>query len=130
MEMMKKMLDITRNDFFLQNLIDLLLLAKQIIKSRLNMLSYVKYNYNMVNEVVMKNKEDLKKPHWVHDTADDPTSVTGKRYLVTCTCSECGYHANMEKPVCQSNRIGTDGIPTEGIRMSDLHAQWKILYSQ
>ena len=48
----------------------------------------------------MENKEDLKKPHWIHDTADDPTSVTGKRYLVTCTCSECGYHANMEKPVC------------------------------
>ena len=105
MEMMKKMLDITRNDFFLQNLIDLLLLAKQMIKSRLNMLSYVKYNYNMVNEVVMKNKEDLKKPHWVHDTADDPTSVTGKRYLVTCTCSECGYHANMEKPVCPQCKV-------------------------
>ena len=98
MEMMKKILDITRNDCFLQNLIDLLLLAKQIIKSRLNMSSYVMYN--MANEVVMENKEELKKPHWIHDTADDPTSVTGKRYLVTCTCSECGYHANMEKPVC------------------------------
>lgn len=62
------------------------------------MSSYVMYN--MANEAVMENKEELKKPHWIHDTADDPTSVTGKRYLVTCTCSECGYHANMEKTVC------------------------------
>ena len=41
-----------------------------------------------------------KKPHWIHDEATDSTSVTGKKYLISCTCSECGYHANMEKPVC------------------------------
>ena len=98
MEMMKNSSRHNQEWFFLQNLIDLLLLVKQIIKSRLNMSSYVMYN--MANEAVMENKEELKKPHWIHDTADDPTSVTGKRYLVTCTCSECGYHANMEKPVC------------------------------
>lgn len=41
-----------------------------------------------------------KKPHWIHDEATDSTSVTGKKYLISCTCSECGYHANMEKPIC------------------------------
>ena len=41
-----------------------------------------------------------KKPHWIHDEVTDSTSVTGKKYLVSCTCSECGYHANMEKSIC------------------------------
>ena len=55
--------------------------------------------YNCYKEVAME-KNDIRTPHWIHDSADDPNSVTGKKYLVSCTCSECGYHANMEKPVC------------------------------
>ena len=47
-----------------------------------------------------------KKPHWIHDEATDSTSVTGKKYLVSCTCSECGYHANMEKPICPQCKAG------------------------
>ena len=41
-----------------------------------------------------------KKPHWIHYETEDEHSVKGKRYLVSCTCSECGYHANMENPIC------------------------------
>ena len=69
----------------------------------------------------MENKEELKKPHWIHDTADDPTSVTGKRYLVTCTCSECGYHANMEKPVCpqcKAKMKSLQRIPARNVQVS------------
>ena len=36
-----------------------------------------------------------KKPHWIHYETEDEHSVKGKRYLVSCTCSECGYHANI-----------------------------------
>lgn len=39
-------------------------------------------------------------PHWIHDKREDPSSVTGFIYLPGCTCSSCGYHSNMEKPVC------------------------------
>lgn len=46
-----------------------------------------------------------KKPHWIHDEAEDKDSVTGKRYLVSCTCSECGYRANMGKPICPQCRV-------------------------
>ena len=41
-----------------------------------------------------------KKPHWIHYETEDEHSVKGKRYLVSCTCSECGDHANMENPIC------------------------------
>lgn len=39
-------------------------------------------------------------PHWIHDTKEDPSSLTGILYLPGCTCSNCGYHANMEKDHC------------------------------
>ncbi len=46
--------------------------------------------------------DEMKKrvPHWIHDTREDEHSVSGIIYLRSCKCSECGYHANMEKPVC------------------------------
>ena len=40
------------------------------------------------------------RPYWIHDTKEDPSLITGIRYLPGCTCYECGYHSNMEKPVC------------------------------
>ena len=39
-------------------------------------------------------------PHWIHDTREDPSSVTGLIYLRTCRCSECGFHVSFEKPFC------------------------------
>lgn len=39
-------------------------------------------------------------PHWIHDTREDPSSVTGLIYLRTCTCSECGFRVSFEKPFC------------------------------
>ena len=46
-----------------------------------------------------------KKPHWIHDEVEDKNSVTGKRYLVSCTCSEYGYHANTEKTICPQCKV-------------------------
>ena len=46
-----------------------------------------------------------KKPHWIHDEVEDKNSVTGKRYFVSCTCSECGYRANMGKPIFPQCRV-------------------------
>lgn len=71
--------------------------AEHTKKSILNSQNLFVYNGN---EEVAMEKNDIRTPHWIHDTADDPNSVTGKKYLVSCTCSVCGYHVNMEKPVC------------------------------
>lgn len=39
-------------------------------------------------------------PHWIHKTVKDDSFVSGVRYLRECTCSECGYEANLEHRVC------------------------------
>ena len=39
-------------------------------------------------------------PHWIHETREDPSSVTGVIYLRTCRCSECGFQVSFEKPFC------------------------------
>ncbi len=39
-------------------------------------------------------------PHWIHDTVEDESYVTGYKVLPSCVCSECGYHSNSEKTVC------------------------------
>lgn len=39
-------------------------------------------------------------PIWIHDKQSDPESVTGYFSLPGCTCGVCGYHSNMEKPIC------------------------------
>ncbi|MBQ9048262.1 MAG: hypothetical protein IJ120_10260 [Solobacterium sp.] len=39
-------------------------------------------------------------PHWIHETREDPSSVSGIIYLPVCHCSECGYTASFEKPFC------------------------------
>ena len=62
--------------------------------------SVVNEEVEMLRWMVYYSGMEEKKPHWIHDEATDSTSVTGKKYLISCTCSECGYHANMEKPVC------------------------------
>lgn len=52
----------------------------------------------------VNEKAVLSEPHWIHDTAVDAASVTGKKYLTSCICSECGYHANLEKSICPQCR--------------------------
>jgi hypothetical protein len=39
-------------------------------------------------------------PHWIHDTREDPSSVSGVFYLPGCTCSECGFRSGHERPFC------------------------------
>ena len=39
-------------------------------------------------------------PHWIHDTREDSSSVTGIIYLRTCRCSQCGFQVSFEKPRC------------------------------
>ena len=41
-----------------------------------------------------------KKPHWIHDEATDSTSVTGKKYLVSCTALNADITQTWKKPVC------------------------------
>lgn len=46
--------------------------------------------------------EVQKHAYWIHKKKEDKNSVSGFIYLRECTCSNCGYEANMEKPVCPS----------------------------
>lgn len=39
-------------------------------------------------------------PHWIHDTVKDEHYPDGIKYLQSCTCSNCGFHVNMEKESC------------------------------
>ena len=39
-------------------------------------------------------------PHWVHETKEDPSYVTGFYYLPGCKCSECGFKVSYERPYC------------------------------
>lgn len=53
---------------------------------------------------MLNRQSEWKEPLWIHDITSDTKSVSGKKYLMSCTCSKCGYHANMEKPVCPQCR--------------------------
>lgn len=58
------------------------------------------------NGIHLKNGDsafaEIKKrtPHWIHDTREDSSYLSGFVYLPSCTCSECSYHSNKEKDVC------------------------------
>lgn len=41
-----------------------------------------------------------KHAYWIHKRKEDINSVSGYIYLRECKCSNCGYEANMEKPIC------------------------------
>ncbi len=45
-------------------------------------------------------KKETVTSKWIHDREEDPKYVGGWKILPSCTCSNCGYHANREKPVC------------------------------
>ena len=82
--------------------------------------------YNSHKEVAME-KNGIRTPHWIHDTTDDPNSVTGKKYLVSCTCSECGYHANMEKPVCPQCKAKMKWKPCNYFRRANMRPPYSRL---
>lgn len=44
--------------------------------------------------------ETKKTGHWIHEKIENESSVTGFVYTRECTCSECGYKANIEKTIC------------------------------
>ena len=48
-------------------------------------------------ETVQETEELLE---WIHDKEEDPSYFSGFKILPTCTCPNCGYHTNKEKPVC------------------------------
>ncbi len=48
------------------------------------------------------NPETVRTAYWIHEKVPYEHSVTGYIYSRQCTCSNCGYHANLEKPVCPS----------------------------
>ena len=50
----------------------------------------------------------VKNIRWIHDEVDDPAYLNGKKYLPSCTCSNCGYHSNREKRVCPQCGLKTD----------------------
>ena len=49
------------------------------------------------NEITLETET---KPHWIHDTEEDPAYSNGVKILRSCVCSECRYHANAEKEIC------------------------------
>ena len=51
--------------------------------------------------------------YWIHDTRKAEGSLTGIFYLPSCTCSNCGYHANMEKKNCPSCNALMNATPPE-----------------
>lgn len=38
--------------------------------------------------------------YWIHEKVPSEESVSGYYYKRECTCSSCGYHVNMERPIC------------------------------
>lgn len=45
-------------------------------------------------------EDNRKHAYWIHKKVEDKTSVNGVMYLAECKCSNCGFEANIEKPVC------------------------------
>ncbi len=39
-------------------------------------------------------------PRWIHDKVENPAYFGGIKRLPSCICSNCGFHANRERPVC------------------------------
>ena len=52
-------------------------------------------------EYRMEHKNDVH-GHWIHKTIEDASYMRGYKILPECTCSECGYEARAERPVCPS----------------------------
>lgn len=49
---------------------------------------------------VMIMADVRKHAYWIHKKREDKNSVNGYIYLPGCKCSNCGYEANIEKPIC------------------------------
>ena len=43
---------------------------------------------------------DSNMPRWIHDKVENPAYFGGIQRLPSCVCSNCGFHANRERPVC------------------------------
>ena len=37
---------------------------------------------------------------WIHDKVENSAYFGGIQRLPSCICSNCGFHANRERPVC------------------------------
>ena len=59
-----------------------------------------------VEEMISSGVKTVKIPvyqwkhRWVHDKEKDPSEPSGYRILPSCTCLNCGYHADEETPEC------------------------------
>ena len=43
---------------------------------------------------------DANMPRWIHDKVENSAYFGGIQRLPSCVCSNCGFHANRERPVC------------------------------
>jgi lipopolysaccharide biosynthesis regulator YciM len=71
-------------------------------------------------EVIERDRGNMTKhAYWIHHAVKDETQVDGYKYLMNCDCSNCGYAANLEKPVCPSCGAVMDEDAPKGSMVED-----------